>query len=129
MSHEIEEVLRRRILVLDGAMGTMIQRWKLTEADFRGERFKDSPKDLKGNSDLLVLTRPDVISAIHEDYLRAGADMIETNTFTGTTIAQADYGMEQGAATFCALWFTVLGIYEKLDFSNLAAKSRKPPES
>ncbi|MGZ3450779.1 MAG: methionine synthase [Polyangiales bacterium] len=91
---EIEVALRRRILVLDGAMGTMIQRWKLTEADFRGERFEDSPKDLKGNSDLLVLTRPDVISAIHEDYLRAGADMIETNTFTATTIAQADYGME-----------------------------------
>ena len=84
----------RRILVLDGAMGTMIQRYKLTEADFRGERFKDHPKDLKGNSDLLVLTRPDVIGAIHREYLAAGADIIETNTFTSTAIAQADYGLE-----------------------------------
>ncbi|MDQ3417211.1 MAG: methionine synthase [Acidobacteriota bacterium] len=90
----LHEQLAKRLLVLDGAMGTMIQRYKLTEADFRGERFKDHPRDQKGNSDLLVITRPDVIGAIHREYLAAGADIIETNTFTGTAIAQADYGLE-----------------------------------
>jgi 5-methyltetrahydrofolate--homocysteine methyltransferase len=90
----LHEQLAKRLLVLDGAMGTMIQRYKLTEADFRGEPFKDFPRDQKGNSDLLVLTRPDVIGAIHREYLAAGADIIETNTFTGTSIAQADYGLE-----------------------------------
>jgi 5-methyltetrahydrofolate--homocysteine methyltransferase len=83
-----------RILVLDGAMGTMIQRLKLSEADFRGERFKDWPRDLKGNNDLLVITKPDAIEAIHRQYFEAGADIVETNTFSSTTIAQADYGME-----------------------------------
>ena len=86
-------LLDQRILILDGAMGTMIQRFKLTEADFRGERFKDHPKDLKNNSDLLVLTRPDVIRDIHEGYLAAGADIIETNTFGASAIAQEDYGL------------------------------------
>src|SRR5512141_2494215 len=87
----LPELLSRRILVLDGAMGTMIQRFKLTEADFRGERFKDHPKDLKNNGELLSLTRPDVIRDIHEGYLAAGADIIETNTFGATSIAQDDY--------------------------------------
>jgi 5-methyltetrahydrofolate--homocysteine methyltransferase len=86
-------ILAQRIAILDGAMGTMIQRFKLTEAQYRGERFKDFPKDVKGNNELLSLTRPDVISDIHEGYLAAGADMIETNTFGATTIAQADYDM------------------------------------
>jgi len=86
-------LLAQRILILDGAMGTMIQRFKLTEADYRGERFRDHPKDLKNNSDLLVLTRPDVIRDIHEGYLAAGADIIETNTFGANTIAQDDYGL------------------------------------
>ena len=90
--NDLTALLDRRILLLDGAMGTMIQRYKLTDADFRGERFKDHPQDLKGNSDLLVLTRPDVIGAIHREYLAAGADIIETNTFTSTAIGQADYG-------------------------------------
>ena len=72
-------------------MGTMVQRHKLTEADFRGERFKNHPKDLKGNNDVLVLTRPDVIAEIHAEYLDAGADIIETNTFSGTSVSQADY--------------------------------------
>ena len=90
----IEELLRERILVLDGAMGSMIQQYRLSEADYRGERFKSHPKDLKGNNDLLVLTRPDVVREIHLQYLRAGADLIETNTFNGTTIAQQDYGLE-----------------------------------
>lgn len=85
---------QKRILVLDGAMGTMIQRLKLTEADFRGERFKDWPRDLKGNNDLLILTRPDAVEAIHRQYFEAGADIVETNTFSSTSIAQADYGME-----------------------------------
>ncbi len=90
----LPEILNARIAILDGAMGTMIQRFKLTEADYRGERFKDFPKDVKGNNELLSLTRPDVIRDIHEGYLAAGADMIETNTFGATTVAQADYDMQ-----------------------------------
>lgn len=89
----LPEILRNRIAILDGAMGTMIQRYKLGEADYRGERFKDHPKDLKGNNELLVFTRPDVISEIHEQYLAAGADLIETNTFGATTVAQEDYDL------------------------------------
>lgn len=83
-----------RIVVLDGAMGSMIQTFKLEEADFRGERFKSFPHDLKGNNDLLCLTRPDVIEKIHSDYFAAGADMVETNTFSSTSIAQSDYHLE-----------------------------------
>ncbi len=86
-------ILKQRIAIIDGAMGTMIQRFKLSEAQYRGERFKDFPKDVKGNNELLSLTRPDVIRDIHEGYLAAGADMVETNTFGATTIAQADYDM------------------------------------
>ena len=86
-------LLAQRIAIIDGAMGTMIQRYKLGEADFRNEALKDHPKDLKGNNDLLVLTRPDVIREIHEKYLAAGADIIETNTFGATSIAQEDYGL------------------------------------
>lgn len=86
--------LSRRVLVLDGAMGTMIQRYQLTEEDYRGERFKNFPKPLKGNNDLLVLTRPDVIKEIHRKYLEAGADILETNTFSAQKISMADYGME-----------------------------------
>jgi 5-methyltetrahydrofolate--homocysteine methyltransferase len=91
---KIHDLLKERILVLDGAMGTMIQRYKLEEADFRAERFKDHPHSLKGNNDLLSITRPDIIKAIHRQYLEAGADILETNTFSGTTIAQADYHLE-----------------------------------
>ncbi|MEX0722847.1 MAG: homocysteine S-methyltransferase family protein [Gracilimonas sp.] len=90
----INEALQDRILILDGAMGTMIQRHTLTEDDFRGEQFKDHTDDLKGNNDLLSLSRPDLIQSIHEEYLAAGADIVETNTFSGTTIAQADYNLE-----------------------------------
>jgi 5-methyltetrahydrofolate--homocysteine methyltransferase len=86
-------LLRDRIVVLDGAMGTMIQRYKLGEADYRGERFKDHPKDLKGNNEMLQLTKPEVIAEIHAQYLEAGADIIETNTFGATTVAQEDYGL------------------------------------
>ena len=90
----IESALASRILIIDGAMGTMIQRYKLEEADYRGERFKDWPTDVKGNNDLLSLTRPDIIKEIHKQYLEAGADIIETNTFSSTSIAQADYQMQ-----------------------------------
>ncbi|MGK7395632.1 MAG: methionine synthase [Candidatus Cyclobacteriaceae bacterium M3_2C_046] len=90
----IKELLKNKILILDGAMGTMIQKYKLEEADFRGNRFKDHPADLKGNNDLLTLTQPDIIKEIHAQYLDAGADIIETNTFSGTSIAQADYQLE-----------------------------------
>ena len=89
----LPEILQHRIAILDGAMGTMIQRFKLTEEQYRGARFKDFPRDVKGNNELLSLTRPDVIRDIHEAYLAAGADLIETNTFGATTIAQADYDM------------------------------------
>lgn len=91
---KIEDILRERILVLDGAMGTMIQRHTLEEVDFRGERFKNHQSPLKGNNDLLSITRPDIIKDIHHQYLAAGADIIETNTFSSTTIAQADYHLE-----------------------------------
>ena len=90
----LHRLLAQRILVLDGAMGTMVQRRKLSEADFRGERFRSHPKDLKGNNDVLVLTRPDVIADIHAEYLAAGADIVETNTFSSTAVSQADYGLE-----------------------------------
>jgi len=88
---QLPQMLRERIVILDGAMGTMIQRYKLGEADYRGERFKDHGKDLKGNNELLQFTRPDVIREIHEQYLEAGADLIETNTFGATSVAQEDY--------------------------------------
>jgi 5-methyltetrahydrofolate--homocysteine methyltransferase len=90
---DLPALLAQRILVIDGAMGTMIQRHKLGEEDFRSERWRNHPKDLKGNNDLLVLTRPDVIRSIHAAYLAAGADLIETNTFGATSIAQEDYGL------------------------------------
>lgn len=90
----LREALRQRILILDGAMGTMIQAEKLKEADFRGDRFKDHPSDLSGNNDLLTLTRPDVISKIHLAYLAAGADIVETNTFNSTSVSQSDYGLQ-----------------------------------
>ena len=93
----LKALLETRILVIDGAMGTMFQRRGLTDADFRGERFKDHPHDLKGNSDLLCLTRPDVVRSVHDLYLEVGADIIETNTFTATRIAQADYHLEDAA--------------------------------
>ncbi|MGE4287652.1 MAG: methionine synthase [Salinivirgaceae bacterium] len=97
MSHQktqIEELIKKRILVLDGATGTMIQRYKLSEEDFRGEEFKNHPADLKGNNDLLSLTRPDICKEIHQKFLEAGSDIIETNTFNSTRISQADYSME-----------------------------------
>ena len=92
-AQQLPEILEKRIAILDGAMGTMIQRFKLNEVQYRGERFKDFHRDVKGNNELLSLTRPDVIRDIHESYLAAGADLIETNTFGATTIAQADYDM------------------------------------
>ena len=92
-AQQLPAILAQRIAILDGAMGTMIQRFKLTEAQYRGERFKDFPRDVKGNNELLSLTRPDVISDIHEGYLAAGADLIETNTFGAITVAQEDYHM------------------------------------
>jgi 5-methyltetrahydrofolate--homocysteine methyltransferase len=94
MSHTLPDLLARRILILDGAMGTMVQRHRLSEEDFRGARFAEHGKDLRGNNDVLVLTRPDVISAIHHEYLDAGADIIETCTFSSNRVAQADYGLE-----------------------------------
>lgn len=90
----IGEALQHRILIIDGAMGTMIQRYRLEEEDFRGERFKDHPCPLKGNNDLLSVTKPEVIREIHRAYLEAGADILETNTFSATTIAQSDYQLE-----------------------------------
>ncbi|MGK7369554.1 MAG: homocysteine S-methyltransferase family protein, partial [Candidatus Halalkalibacterium sp. M3_1C_030] len=93
-SKEITDLLNDRILILDGAMGTMIQSYKLTEEDYRGSRFKDYDSDLQGNNDLLSITQPQIIKEIHSGFLEAGSDIIETNTFNGTSISQADYGME-----------------------------------
>lgn len=90
----LHSILNERILIIDGAMGTMIQRYKLTEEDYRGERFKDYPSDLKGNNDLLVLTQPQIIKTIHKEYLDAGADILETNTFNAQAISLADYDMQ-----------------------------------
>jgi 5-methyltetrahydrofolate--homocysteine methyltransferase len=90
----IRELLLKKILVIDGAMGTMIQRHRLTEEDYRGERFHDWHTDVKGNNDLLCITQPDIIKGIHLQYLQAGADIIETNTFSSTRIAMADYEMQ-----------------------------------
>jgi 5-methyltetrahydrofolate--homocysteine methyltransferase len=94
MKPNIQECLQQRILVIDGAMGTMIQRHQLQEADYRGERFADWHTDVKGNNDLLSITQPGIITGIHRQYLEAGADIIETNTFSSTVIAQADYDMQ-----------------------------------
>ncbi|RZJ69888.1 homocysteine S-methyltransferase family protein [Flavobacterium sp.] len=91
---KIQDAISRRILVLDGAMGTMLQRYNFSEEDYRGERFKDFPHPLKGNNDLLTLTQPDAIKDVHRQYFAAGADIVETNTFSGTTIGMADYHME-----------------------------------
>ena len=93
--HQIQKILQERIMVLDGAMGTMIQRHKLQEEDFRGDRFQDHPSHLKGNNDILSLTQPKIIKDIHRAYLEVGADIIETNTFTSTSISQADYQLEK----------------------------------
>ncbi len=98
ITEALQEAMAERILVLDGGAGTMIQRHKLGEADYRGERFADWDQDMQGNNDLLNLTRPEVIAEMHRAYLEAGADIIETNTFSSTSIAQADYGMEDLAA-------------------------------
>jgi 5-methyltetrahydrofolate--homocysteine methyltransferase len=92
--YDIKEILKSRIMIIDGAMGTMIQRHKLEELDYRGDRFKDWHKDVKGNNDLLSITQPEIITGIHKQYLEAGADIIETNTFSSTIIAQADYDMQ-----------------------------------
>src|SRR5450432_3339620 len=94
MKKTIQEYLNERILIIDGAMGTMIQRYKLEEKDYRGERFREWHTDVKGNNDLLSITQPQIVEAIHKQYLEAGADILETNTFSSTSIAQADYGME-----------------------------------
>lgn len=95
LKEQLNAILSRRIMIIDGAMGTMIQRYKLQEADYRGERFKDWHCDIKGNNDLLSLTRPDIIKAIHREYLDAGADIIETNTFNAQVISMADYDMQE----------------------------------
>lgn len=94
MKKNLFQLLGEKIFILDGAMGTMIQKYDLSESDFRGSRFANHPSSLQGNNDLLTLTRPDIILDIHKAYFEAGADIVETNTFSGTTIAQADYGLE-----------------------------------
>jgi 5-methyltetrahydrofolate--homocysteine methyltransferase len=117
--------LESRILIIDGAMGTMIQRYKLEEADYRGERFKDWPSDVRGNNDLLSLTRPDIIRAIHKEYLEAGADIIETNTFSSTSIAQTDYNM-QSLAYELNVASAQIARESIAEFNKLKAQSLKP---
>ena len=92
--NQIYKELKKRILILDGAMGTMLQQYKFTEEDFRGKRFKDHPSPLKGNNDLLSITQPEAVKEVHRKYFLAGADIVQTNTFSGTTVAMADYQME-----------------------------------
>jgi 5-methyltetrahydrofolate--homocysteine methyltransferase len=111
---DIYEELKHRVLVLDGAMGSLIQEYNLTEADFRGEAFKEHPHDLKGNNDLLSLTRPEVIAAIHRQYLEAGADILSTNTFNATSISQSDYGME--AQVYAMNWASAEIAVNQADF-------------
>ncbi|MEC8918377.1 MAG: homocysteine S-methyltransferase family protein, partial [Pseudomonadota bacterium] len=94
LSQALRQTLGERIVILDGGMGTMLQDYRLEEADFRGKRFADWPSELKGNNDLLTLTRPDIVESIHRAYLEAGADIVETNTFNSTQLSQSDYGME-----------------------------------
>ena len=91
---KIKDIFKKKILIIDGAMGTMVQSYKLNESDFRGDRFKKHSDDLQGNNEILSLTRPDVISEIHRSYLEAGADIIETNTFSANSISQKDYNLE-----------------------------------
>ena len=91
---KITKILSERIMILDGAMGTMVQSYNLSEKDFRGDFFKNHAKDLKGNNDILCLTQPDIVQKIHEAYFKAGADIVETNTFNASTISQLDYGTE-----------------------------------
>src|ERR1700683_3711270 len=91
---KLDAILAQRLLLLDGAMGTMVQRHTLSEAEFRGRRFASHAHDLRGDNDVLVLTRPDIIAGIHREYLEAGADIIETDTFNGNGVSQADYGLE-----------------------------------
>src|SRR5918999_491870 len=95
---QLEELLAQRILVLDGSWGVLIHRRELTEEEYRGERFRDHPRDLRGDPDLLNLTHPEIVSGIHDDYFAAGADIATTNTFTATRIGQADYALEDAAA-------------------------------
>lgn len=116
---DIREIIEQRILVIDGAMGTMIQRYKLGESDYRGERFRSHPKDLKGNNDLLSVTKPDVICAIHEEYLKAGADIIETNTFNANAFSMADYGLQE-------LVYELN--FESANLAKLAAEKYSTPE-
>ncbi len=97
---QLKPLLQQRILILDGAMGTMIQTYALEENDYRGERFRNWPRDLKGNNDLLVLTQPRIIGDIHAAYLKAGADIIETNSFNSNHYGMADYGMEDEALVY-----------------------------
>jgi len=92
--HPIHKELQKRILILDGAMGTMIQQYRLSESQFRGDQFKDHPVDLKGNNDILSITQPHIIEEIHRAYLEAGADIIETNTFNANPISQQDYQLQ-----------------------------------
>ena len=91
----LPELLAQRILLIDGAMGTMLQTYRLGESEYRGTRFADWPSDLKGNNDLLAITQPDIVGAIHGEYLESGADILETNTFNANAISMADYGMEE----------------------------------
>lgn len=125
MLEQLQEAIQNRILVIDGAMGTMLQRYRLTEADYRGERFKDWHKDVKGNNDLLSITQPEIVKAVHKAYLEAGADILETNTFSGTTIAQADYDMQELAYE---LNFQSAKIAKEAiaEFQQLAANNQQP---
>ena len=120
----LTEALTRRILLLDGGMGTMLQRHRLSEADYRGARFADWHRDLKGNNDLLVLTQPDIVAEIHAEYLAAGTDILETNTFNANAISMADYGMET-----LAYELNVAGVRLMVRMSSYLVIAQKPGPS
>lgn len=121
-TQELRAILEKRIMIIDGAMGSMIQKYPLTEDDFRGDRFRDSEIPLKGNNDLLSITRPDIIKEIHSQYLEAGADILETNTFSATSISQADYKMEK--AVYDINFFSAKLAKEACDVYSTAEKPR-----
>ncbi|MEL6945739.1 MAG: homocysteine S-methyltransferase family protein, partial [Bacteroidota bacterium] len=122
----LKDALKERILVIDGAMGTMIQEYKLTETDYRGERFADWHMDIKGNNDLLSITQPHIIKAIHKAYLEAGADIVETNSFSGTSIAQADYDMDANEIVYDINYYSAKCAKEAVEEFQKAHPNSKP---
>ena len=127
MMQTLEDIVRDRILILDGAMGTMIQQYALTEEDFRGYRYRKTPGLMKGNNDMLNITRPDVVSDIHRKYLEAGADIITTNTFSSQRISQTDYHLDNLPSVISVFKLPAVNVPQKIIFFEVALISINPP--